>query len=116
MKKNWLILFILSLFLTSFIMSRVPKGLLAKWTVSKVKHKDGSISNISKKYIRFLKNGTMKTPIGKGKWNYDKQNNLLIIGSNEGSKNHDDGSYKIISLSKNELVLEKDSVVVYLIK
>ncbi len=122
MKKIISILVVSFLFISlgkSHTTAKPPKKILGQWNIEKVVLKSGMEDDVDK-YIRLKKGGILEGGrIGeksnkKGIWKYKKKNKILRLDSKEG--NRDDGDYKILKLTKKEMIITRNDVKIYLTK
>ena len=108
------ILLILVIFLFSCERNGEIEG---KWYVQKFEKSNGEINKSSEKWVEFFKDGTLRggkngePEIKSGIWKYDSIKKTLII---ESKKEYgDEGIYILQSLTKNKMILLKDSIKVF---
>ena len=93
--------------------------LIGRWEIYKLT-KGNKTKEKRKKYIIFHKDGRLsggrigKEPNKNGTWSFDKKSNTLLLNSTENQNDLD--KYQIKKLTRKDLVLIKDSMLIYLEK
>ena len=118
MKKILLALYlIVSISLSS---CNKEKMIFGHWEIYKLHRPNNQIIEKRKKYIIFSKDGSMyggrigNKPNKNGQWQYKIKDNKLVFRSE--SHNKDDGDYVVEKLSRNELVLLRDGMRIFMEK
>lgn len=115
-----LIFLITTLLVFGCTLSPKSKHLTGKWEIYKIKKPDQSAKEKRRKYLELGEDGTLKggnigqEPDKFGTWEFDKKTKIMTLESSGGNK--DDGDYKIEELTKQELILMRDSIYIYLEK
>ena len=117
--KNLLISLCLILSVSLFSCNK-EQMMIGQWEIYKLQKPNGQLIEKRKKYIIFSKDGSMhggrigKEPNKHGQWQYNKEGNKLIFQSE--SRNKDDGDYKIEKLSRNEMILLRGPMRIFMEK
>lgn len=118
MNKITALLILSFLLLTAF---KAPKKIIGKWKVNKVVRDNGKVIDDPEKWIEFQPDGIMTggalgSPANNpGTWSYSRKPKSVTMTS-DGEANKDDGEYLIQKLTRTELVLERNGLLVYLEK
>ena len=117
--KNLLITLCLILSISLFSCNK-EQLMIGQWEIYKLQKPNGQLIEKRKKYIIFSKDGRMhggrigKEPNKHGQWQYNKGGNKLIFQSE--SRNKDDGDYELEKLSRNEMILLRGPMRIYMEK
>ena len=90
--------------------------LIGRWEIYKIT-KGNKTKEKRKKYIIFHKDGRLSggrignEPNKNGTWSFEKKSNILQLKS--GDEQNDLGKYEIKKLTRKDLVLMKDSTLIY---